>query len=33
MRILVIKEDPILSHHLPVPLLALGNQMQVALSV
>jgi two-component system response regulator PhoP len=33
MRILVIEVDPILSHHLQVPLSALGNQVQVALTV
>jgi two-component system response regulator PhoP len=33
MRTLVIEVDPILSHHLQVPLSAVGNQVQVALTV
>ncbi|PMG76384.1 DNA-binding response regulator [Shewanella sp. 10N.286.51.B7] len=32
MRILVIEDDPILSHHLNVQLSELGNQVQVALT-
>jgi len=32
MRILVIEDDPILSHHLQVQLSAQGNQVQVALT-
>ncbi|WP_144206704.1 response regulator [Shewanella donghaensis] len=32
MRILVIEDDPILSHHLNVQLTELGNQVQVALT-
>ncbi|WP_299572202.1 response regulator [uncultured Shewanella sp.] len=32
MRILVIEDDPILSHHLNVQLSDLGNQVQVALT-
>lgn len=32
MRILVIEDDPLLSHHLLVQLSAQGNQMQVALT-
>ncbi|MPY26615.1 response regulator [Shewanella psychropiezotolerans] len=32
MRILVVEDDPILSHHLQVQLSELGNQVQVALT-
>ncbi|MCL1049174.1 response regulator [Shewanella abyssi] len=32
MRILVVEDDPILSHHLKVQLSELGNQLQVALT-
>jgi len=32
MRILVVEDDPILSHHLKVQLSDLGNQVQVALT-
>ncbi|MGS0675875.1 response regulator [Shewanella sp. 0m-4] len=32
MRILVVEDDPILSHHLKVQLSELGNQVQVALT-
>ncbi|HBF47131.1 MAG TPA: DNA-binding response regulator, partial [Shewanella frigidimarina] len=32
MRILVIEDDPLLSHHLQVQLSAQGNQVQVALT-
>ncbi|NRB22557.1 response regulator [Shewanella sp.] len=32
MRILIVEDDPILSHHLQVQLSELGNQVQVALT-
>ncbi|WP_394147886.1 response regulator [Shewanella atlantica] len=32
MRILVVEDDPLLSHHLKVQLTELGNQVQVALT-